>query len=88
MRNISDDEYLNRVDYEIECDIEDVLFDRFNALAEQYGFDKADFDLFHSYFWDGYAGKFRELAIKLFEWLGMDVTCEEREMLRQEGWLK
>lgn len=37
------------------------------------------FDLFHSYYWDGYAGEFREKAIELFERLGMDVRPDREE---------
>ena len=84
MREVSEESYLKNVETQIECDIEDVLFERFNRISDYYKFEPVDFDTFHSYYWDGYAGPFRELAIKLFEWLGMDVTTAEREELREE----
>lgn len=52
-----------------------------NCYTRGIGCDKSleqrQFDLFHSYYWDGYAGEFRDKAIELFEWLGMDVKARE-----------
>lgn len=73
MRDVGYESYLNNVANPIEFSIEDVLFEVFNQAAEHYGFKPATYDEFHSYYWDGYVGEFRSLAIKLFEWLGMDV---------------
>ena len=73
MREIGFEDYLKNVASPIEDAIEDVLFETFNQVAEHYGFDPATYDEFHSYYWDGYVGGFRILAIELFERLGMDV---------------
>lgn len=73
MREISSESYLKKVVSPIEWNVEQCLFDTFNELAELNGFEKVDYDTFHSYYWDGYVGDIRHLVIKLFEWLGMDV---------------
>lgn len=79
MREISSESYLKKIASPIECDLEDCLFDCFNKLADEFGFAGVDFDAFHGYFWDGYAGEFRHLAIELFERVGMDIADETGE---------
>ena len=73
MREVSYESYSKNVATPIENEIEDVLFEVFNQAARHYGFETATYDEFHSYYWDGYVGDIRSLAIKLFEKLGMDV---------------
>ena len=55
----------------------DVPADDDELARRKYGIDPSleqrRFDMFHAYYWDGYAGEFRDKAIELFEWLGMDV---------------
>ena len=65
-----------RYDFEVPAD-EEILAARGHGVDES--LEQRQFDFFHSYYWDGYAGEFREKAIELFEWLGMDVRPDDKE---------
>ncbi len=79
MREISSKEYTEQVGDLIEGAICDSLFNIYNRLAGKYGFEKATFDEFWSYYCDGHIGDLRDNAIELFEELGMDIRPDGKE---------
>lgn len=73
---ISNDEYVENVSERIEDAIDYALLQVYNEIANEYGFRNVDeMSTFDLYFYGDrdYAAKMRDLAIELFEEVGMDV---------------
>ena len=85
MRTIPSEDYMELVCDKIEDDLNVRLLITFNALADRFGFPKIDdyhrsTDEFDVVFWEhGYATKMRDLAIEMFEMMGMDVIASGEE---------
>jgi len=80
MRTISSKDYTLHVGDEIEWALEDALYDALTTISHRYGFDTVEHKAeFNDAFVDGYAATMRDLAIELFEELGMDVRPDGKE---------
>lgn len=84
MRTIDAEQYATLVGDRIEDDLEVRLLITFNALADRLGFEKVsagereeEFEI--AYYEGGYAAEMRDLAIRFFEEVGMDVQPDGKE---------
>ena len=81
MREINSKEFAARVDDRIENDVEVTLLPIFNHLARRFGFEPIrDTDEFETvYYMGGYASRIRDIAIEMFEELGMNIQPDGME---------
>lgn len=77
MNEISSKEYANIVEDAIVNDVEITLANILFGLSQRYHF-KPDLEAFHNGYQEGIAAEVRDLAIQLFEEVGLNVRSDGR----------